>query len=302
MATNVLEKNLFAPGHTACTGCGEALGMKLLMEVVGPNVIIANATGCSEIFTTRYPQSAWRVPWIHSLFENSSAVAAGIESALKALGRTGEKVINLGGDGALADIGIGAFSGMMERRHDILTVLLDNEAYMNTGIQRSSMTPLGASTTTSPSGKASLGNDTIKKNMVDIALAHRATYVATATVGYPVDLKKKVEKAMQFDGPRFIHFLVPCPLGWRFPAEKTIKIAKLAVQTGIFPLIEYEQGKLTKVMNIVKKQPVEEYLKTQGRFKHLFAGDAGKADIERLQKFADANIERYGLIKVPGTA
>lgn len=296
MATNLLEKNLLAPGHTACTGCGEALGMKLLMESLGPNVIIANSTGCSEIFTTRYPQSAWRVPWIHSLFENSSAVASGIESALKAMGRKDARIVNIGGDGALADIGIGAFSGMMERRHDILTILLDNEAYMNTGIQRSSMTPLGASTTTSPSGKDSLGNDTIKKNMVDIALAHRVTYVATATVGYPVDLKKKVEKSMQFDGPRFIHFLVPCPLGWRFPAEKTIKIAKLAVQTGIFPLVEYEQGKLTKVMNIAKKSPVEEYLKMQGRFKHLFASDAGKADIERMQKFADANIERYNLM------
>lgn len=298
MGTSLLDKNIFAPGHTACTGCGEALGMKLLMETLGPNVMIANATGCSEIFTTRYPQSAWRVPWIHSLFENSSAVASGIEVALKAMGRESEaRVVNIGGDGALADIGMGSWSGMLERGHDILTILLDNEAYMNTGIQRSSMTPLGASTTTSPSGKESLGSDTKKKDMIDIALAHRVKYVATATVGYPMDLKKKVEKAMAVKGPRFIHFLVPCPLGWRFPSELTIQISKLAVQTGIFPVVEYEDGKLTKVTTIGKKAPVEEYLKLQGRFKHLFASEAGKEEIERIQKIADANIEKYGLIK-----
>ncbi|MFH1454233.1 MAG: thiamine pyrophosphate-dependent enzyme [Armatimonadota bacterium] len=298
MANALLEKNLFAPGHTACSGCGEALGMKLLMEALGPNVIIANATGCSEIFTTRYPQSAWRVPWIHSLFENSSAVASGIESALKAMGREGEaRVVNIGGDGALADIGMGPFSGMLERGHDILTILLDNEAYMNTGIQRSSMTPLGASTTTSPSGKESLGSDTNKKDMIDIAIAHRAKYVATATVAYPMDLKKKVQKAMEIKGPRFIHFLVPCPLGWRFPSNTTIKISKLAVQTGMFPLVEFENGKLIKATPIGKKVPIEDYLKPQGRFKHLFNQEGGKVDIERLQRYADANIEKYGLIK-----
>lgn len=294
----VLERNLFAPGHTACTGCSEALGMKLLMEALGPNVIIANATGCSEIFTTRYPQSAWRVPWIHSLFENSSAVASGIEAALKAMDRTSEaRVINIGGDGALADIGMGSFSGMLERGHDVLTVLLDNEAYMNTGIQRSSMTPLGASTTTSPSGKESLGSETNKKNMVAIAAAHGVKYIATATVGYPLDLKKKVQRAMEFRGPRFLHFLMPCPLGWRFPAEKTIKISKLAVQTGIFPLFEMEDGVVTKVTPIGKKTPVEEYLKLQGRFRHLFATDAGKNELGAIQKLADKNIEKYNLIK-----
>lgn len=298
MSNALLEKNLFAPGHTACTGCGEALGMKLLMEVLGPNVIIANATGCSEIFTTRYPQSAWRVPWIHSLFENSSAVASGIEVALKAMGRDGEaRVVNIGGDGALADIGMGSWSGMLERGHDILTILLDNEAYMNTGIQRSSMTPLGASTTTSPSGKESLGSNTNKKDMIDIAIAHRVKYVATATVGYPMDLKKKVEKAMTIKGPRFLHFLVPCPLGWRFPSELTIQISKLAVQTGIFPLVEYEDGKLTKANTISKKTPVEEYLKLQGRFRHLFASETGKHEIELIQKIADANIEKYNLVQ-----
>lgn len=294
----VLERNLFAPGHTACTGCGEALGMKLLMEALGPDIIIANATGCSEIFATRYPQSAWRIPWIHSLFENSSAVASGIESALKSMGRSGEaRIVNMGGDGALADIGMGSWSGMLERGHDILTVLLDNEAYMNTGIQRSSMTPFGANTTTSPVGRQSIGSETNKKNMVAIAAAHGVKYIATATVGYPLDLKRKVQRAMEFKGPRFLHFLMPCPLGWRFPAEKTIKISKLAVQTGIFPLFEMEDGKVTKVMQIGKKTNVEEYLKLQGRFRHLFAGDAGKRELELIQKLADTNIEKYGLIK-----
>lgn len=291
-----MTDNIMASGHTACAGCGEALGMKLLTNVLGPNTIIANATGCSEIFTTLWPRTAWRVPWIHSLFENAPAVASGIEAALKAQGREkGIQIVAMGGDGAMADIGFGALSGMLERGHNILSVCLDNEGYMNTGIQRSGLTPLYASTTTCPSGKASKGNDTPKKDLPAIVAAHGTKYVATATVAYPRDLEKKVKKAMEIEGPKYIHILVPCPLGWGFDVSETIMLSRLAVQTGLFPVYEMENGKITSVMKIGKKVPVEEYLKLQKRFKHLFHGDC-QGQLAVIQEIADANIARFSLM------
>lgn len=291
--------NLLAPGHTACSGCGEALGMKLLIDAIGPDTIVANATGCSEIFTSRYPQSAWEVPWIHSLFENASAVASGVEAALKAKGKKeGITVVNMGGDGAMADIGFGALSGMLERGHDVLAICLDNEAYMNTGIQRSSLTPFNASTTTSPAGKISWGKAVVKKDLAAIVAAHHGVrYVATAVPGYHKDLERKIKRAKELEGPKFILILVPCPLGWRFPSHLTIKVSKLAVQTGLFPLYEMEDGKVTKVMTLAKKTPVEEYLKLQGRFKHLFTRPGGEKEIAKIQAIADSNIEKLGLMK-----
>ncbi len=291
-----MTENILASGHTACAGCGEALGIKLLTNVLGPNTIIANATGCSEIFTTLYPRSAWRVPWVHSLFENAPAVASGIEAALKAQGiDKGINVVNMGGDGAMADIGFGALSGLLERGHNILSVCLDNEGYMNTGIQRSGLTPLYASTTTCPSGKASSGNETSKKDLPAIVAAHGTRYVATATVAYPKDLEKKVKKAMEMHGPKYIHLLVPCPLGWGFDVSQTILLSRLAVQTGLFPLYEMECGKVTSVLKIGKKVPVEEYLKLQKRFRHLFQAE-NKAHLASIQEMADANIARFGLM------
>ena len=291
-----IKESLLAPGHKACAGCGEALAARLIMDVAGPDTIVTAATGCLEVFSTLYPQSAWKMPWIHSLFENSAAVAAGIEVALKALGREKEaKVIAQGGDGATADIGIGCLSGMLERGHDILYVCYDNEAYMNTGVQRSGLTPFEASTSTSPSGEVSWGNMTDKKPMPEIVAAHKIPYVATATVAYPKDLEKKVKKALSIKGPKYLQVHCPCPLGWVHDPALTIKVAKLAVQTGLIPIFEMENGEITSVRKIAKKQPVEEYLKLQARFKHLFKKPGGEEEIKRIQAIADNNIKKFGL-------
>jgi pyruvate ferredoxin oxidoreductase beta subunit len=291
------SKNLLAPGHTACMGCGQSLGARLVMNAAGSNIIVANATGCLEVFTTRDPQSSWEVPWIHSLFENAAAVASGVEAALKALGRNNEaKVIAQGGDGGTADIGMGALSGMFERGHDVLYVCYDNEAYMNTGIQRSSLTPLNSRTTTSPSGEVSWGNITSKKDLPGIAVAHGVPYVATTSVAYPKDIEKKVKKALTINGPKYIQVQVPCPLGWYYDPAQTITVARLAQQTGLFPIFEIENGQVTSVMKIGVVKPVEEYLKIQGRFRHLFQKEGGKEEIKRIQALADGNIKKFGLV------
>ena len=292
-----ITEALFTSGHRACAGCGEALGAKLVMEAAGPNTMVATSTGCLEVFSTPYPETAWRMPWIHSLFENSSAVAAGIEAALIAKGQAeGINIIAQGGDGGTADIGIGCLSGMLERGHNILYVCYDNEAYMNTGVQRSGLTPYDARTSTSPSGAVSFGNQHQKKNLLEICAAHNIPYAATATVGYPQDLMSKVKKALKIKGPKFLHVHVPCPLGWIYPAEKTVEIARIAVNTGLFPIVEFEFDKLVRSRKIGKsRQPVEDYLKAQGRFKHLFK-EGGEAELEKIRQIAEANIQRYGLI------
>jgi pyruvate ferredoxin oxidoreductase beta subunit len=287
---------LFTSGHSACTGCGLAAAARLVIESIGKNIIVANATGCLEVFSTGYPYSSWGVPWIHSLFENAPAVASGIALALQAQKKSGDIVVLAqGGDGATADIGFGALSGMVERGHNVLYVCYDNEAYMNTGIQRSSQTPLGSRTTTTPPGAAFPGNPTTKKNLPEIMVSHGVAYVATATVAYPMDLQKKVQKAVKIKGPKYIHIHAPCPLGWRFEASQTVKLGRLAVLTGLFPVLEYVEGKLTSVRKIPKPRPVEEYLRAQGRFSHLFDSEAGPGIIRRLQETADANIKAYGL-------
>jgi len=287
-----MSKFLLAPGHTACAGCGQSLAARLVIDASGPNTIVANNTGCLEVFSTKYPESAWEVPWIHSLFENSAAVASGIEAALIYLGKKENiHVIAQGGDGGTADIGLQALSGMLERGHDILYVCYDNEAYMNTGIQRSGLTPFNANTTTSPVGSRSTGNIRPKKPMPEIANAHGIAYVATATVVFPQDLQRKVKKAFSLKGSKYIHIHAPCPLGWRHGTADTFEIAKLAVETGIFPLIEYENGRLAGVRKITPR-PVEEYLKAQGRFKHLLSNPE---EIKKIQEIADKNIQKYGL-------
>jgi len=290
--------NLFAPGHTACLGCGEALAARLVINAAGANTIIAEATGCLEIISSRYPESAWQVPWIHSLFDNTAAVAAGIEAALRATGRIGQvNVLSQGGDGATADIGFGPLSGAWERGHDVLYVCYDNEAYMNTGVQRSGLTPFHARTSTSPPGSASLGNPTLKKDLPAIAVAHGVPYVATSTVGFPRDIERKVKKALSVRGPKYLQIHVPCPLGWGFDASQTLDLAKLAVQTGLYPIFEYENGELTGSMK-VKPRPVEDYLKPQVRFRHLFA--AGKPDLAQeiaaIQAVADRNLVKYQMV------
>lgn len=289
-------KTLFSPGHTACAGCGQAIAARLVVDTAGANTIIANNTGCLEVFSTKYPESAWGVAWIHSLFENAAAVASGIEAALTYLGTKDKiNIIAQAGDGGTADIGLQALSGMWERGHDVLYVCYDNEAYMNTGVQRSGLTPFKANTSTSPIGKIlAAGNLRPKKPMPEIAFAHGIPYVATASVGYPQDIQRKVKKALSIKGPKYIQIHVSCPLGWRHLPNLTLDVSKLAVETGLYPLIEYENGKLTQVRKLAKVKPVEEYLKSQGRFKHLLNSPEA---IKLIQAIADSNIEKYGLIE-----
>jgi len=288
--------HLLASGHTACPGCGQSLAARLVLRAAGRNVMVVNSTGCLEVFSSKYPESAWEVPWLHSLFENTSAVAAGIEAALKITGQLDRvRVIAQGGDGSTADIGLGAISGMLERGHDVLYICYDNEAYMNTGIQRSGSTPYYARTTTSPPGKVSLGNWRPKKDVPQIALAHGIPYVAVASVGYPMDLDRKVRKALSIRGPKYVQIHVPCPLGWGTAPERTIDFARLAVLTGLYPLYEVENGEL-RALKIPKRVPVEEYLKEQVRFRHLFGKEDRKKEIAEIQGIADQNIEKFGLI------
>lgn len=269
------QKEVFAPGHRACQGCAEALALRLVLKALGRNVIIAAATGCMEIVSSPFPFTSWRVPWIHVAFENAAAVASGIESGLKALMRKGRlpykkiTTVAFAGDGGTADIGLQALSGALERGHDFVYICTDNEAYMNTGIQRSSATPFGASTTTSPAGKVQMGQITWKKNMPAIAAAHNIPYVATACPSYPIDLVRKVKKAADIEGPAYVHILSVCPTGWRSLPENSIKLGRLAVESGIFPLYEIERGQYRLSINFPRLRPVKEYFRLQGRFRHL---------------------------------
>ena len=271
----VQKAEKFAPGHRACIGCGEALAVRLSMKALGNNVIVANATGCMEIVASQLPFSSWHLPWIHTLFENTAAVASGIEAGYKAMRRKGRdlpadtKFIAMGGDGATSDIGIQALSGAMERGHDFVYICFDNEAYMNTGIQRSSATPYGAMTTTSPAGSKSIGQFSWKKDMPAIAVAHNIPYVATACHSYPFDLMDKVARAAAMPGPAYIHILSVCPTGWRSPTDTVIKLGRLAAETGMFPLYEVVDGKYKMSLDLPKLRPVKDYLKLQGRFRHL---------------------------------
>ena len=299
------EESLLAPGHRACAGCGPAIAIRQLLEAAGKNTIIVEATGCMEVTTTPYPQTAWKVPWLHVAFENAAAAASGVEAAYKAMISKGlipkdkmPNIIALAGDGGTFDIGIQALSGMLERGHKVLYVCYDNEAYMNTGIQRSSATPLGAATTTSPAGKVIPGKMTRKKPIAMIAAAHDIPYVATASIAYPADFKNKVKKALSVDGPSFIHVFAPCPTGWRFGTEQTVELARLAVETGVFVLYEITQESPLKPI-ITKKlkdrKPVEEYLKIQGRFRHLFKPVKRQDIIDKIQEEVDRKCKLFGV-------
>jgi pyruvate ferredoxin oxidoreductase beta subunit len=294
--------NSLTSGHRACQGCGEALGARYVldsaMRAADGRVIAANATGCLEVFSTPYPESSWRLPWVHSLFANAPAVASGIAAALKAKGQTDIRVIGQGGDGGTVDIGFACLSGMFERNDDVLYVCYDNEGYMNTGVQRSGATPPAARTAnTKPVGDEPGNAFGQGKSAPLIAMAHEIPYVATATVADLHDLEDKIERAMEFRGARYVHVLVPCPLGWGAAAKDTILLARLAKETGLFPVFEAEAGEIVNVSHIRRQAPVEEYLRLQKRFAHLF-GDSPRADvIERLQAIADRNIRRFGLLE-----
>ena len=293
-APRLIEKEEpFAPGHRACIGCGEVLAVRLAAKAMGKNVIVVNATGCMEIIASQIPNTSWNVPWIHTLFENTAAVASGIESGLKAMMRKKlipEEEINIvaiAGDGATLDIGLQALSGAMERGHKFLYICFDNEAYMNTGIQRSSATPFGASTTTSPAGKQSTGQMSWKKDMPAIAVAHNIPYVATANPSYPFDLMEKVKKALTVKGPSYIQVLSVCPTGWRCAGDLTVRIGRLAVETGVFPLYEVEDGYRYTLNYTGKRRAVTEYLSTQKRYMHLTAEETAE-----IQASVDTGWER----------
>ncbi|MBC5767199.1 thiamine pyrophosphate-dependent enzyme [Ramlibacter albus] len=301
------RSNSLNSGHRACQGCGEALGARYAvdaaMRAANRQLIAANATGCLEVFSTPYPETSWQLPWIHSLFGNAAAVGTGIAAAMKVKGRQGVRVIAQGGDGGTTDIGFGCLSGMFERNDDVLYICYDNEAYMNTGVQRSSATPHAARTATTMAVGAQPGASFGQgKNLPLIAMTHEIPYVATATVADLRDLENKVEKAMAVRGARYIHILVPCPLGWGSASNDTIRMARLARETGIFPVFEAQHGEVTAVTKIRRFVPVEQYLKPQRRFAHLF-GDPGRPDVvDKIQAEANRNIRRFDLLETTAEA
>src|SRR6266540_1594555 len=296
------RSNALTSGHRACQGCGEALGARYAldaaMRATGGRMVVANATGCLEVFSTPFPESSWQVAWLHSLFGNTAAVATGIAAALRAKGRDDVRVVAQGGDGGTVDIGFGCLSGMFERNDDVLYICYDNEAYMNTGVQRSGATPPSARTATTEAVGPEPGNAFGQgKDLPRRAMAHEIPYVATATVADLRDLEYKVTRAMGVHGARYLHVLVPCPLGWGSASADTIKVARLARETGLFPVFEAEHGEVTGVSPIRRQVPVEDYLRLQKRYAHLF-GDPPRTDvIARLQRLADRNIRRYRLLE-----
>ncbi|TXH42010.1 MAG: pyruvate ferredoxin oxidoreductase [Actinobacteria bacterium] len=293
--------NALTSGHRACQGCGEALGARYALDAVmratGGNMVAVNATGCLEVFSTPYPQTSWQIPWLHSLFGNAPAVASGVAAAMRVKGRPEVRVVAQGGDGGTVDIGMGALSGMFERNDDVLYICYDNEAYMNTGVQRSGATPPTARTMTTQAVGADPGQPFGQgKDMPRIAMAHDLPYVATATVADLHDLEAKATTAMSIRGARYLHVLVPCPLGWGSRSNETIQLARLATQSGLFPVFEARDGELTSVTKIRNQAPVTDYLSRQRRFAHLFGPEADAEALARLQDRADRNIARYGLL------
>ncbi len=269
-------EELLAPGTRTCAGCGAAIAVRMVLRAiekdVGKNFIVCNATGCMEVATTPYPETSWRIPWIHVAFENVSAVASGVNAAYENISENSKtekpKIIAIGGDGSTFDIGFGSLSGMLERNDDVLYICYDNEAYMNTGVQQSGATPKFASTSTTPLGKVIPGNLQRKKNLVEIAAAHNV-YAASTTIYNFRDLENKVRKALKIKGAKYIQIFASCPTGWRIPEKDAIKITKLAIETGIYKVFEIENGKVNLNYKPAKRKKVEEYLKMQGRFRHL---------------------------------
>lgn len=295
--------NAITSGHRACQGCGEALGARYVldaaMRATGRDLVAVNATGCLEVFTTPSPETAWQLPWLHSLFGNAAAVATGVAAALRVKGKR-TRVIAQGGDGGTTDIGFGCLSGMFERNDDVLYVCYDNEGYMNTGVQRSSATPPAARTATTPAIGDEPGNPFgTGKSLPLLAMAHRLPYVATATVADLHDLEAKVTRAMSVHGARYLHVLVPCPLGWGHATDETIQMSRLAVESGLFPVFEAVDGEVERSTPIRRRVPVEAYLRPQKRFAHLFTGAAPDPRVARLQAICDDNIRRFRLGGTP---
>jgi pyruvate ferredoxin oxidoreductase beta subunit len=296
------RSNSLTCGHRACQGCGEALGARYAidaaMRAAGNQLVAVNATGCLEVFTTPYPETSWQMPWLHSLFGNAAAVATGVAAAMRVRGRDDIRVVAQGGDGGTTDIGFGCLSGMFERNDDVLYICYDNEGYMNTGVQRSSATPPAARTATTPAIGPEPGNVFgTGKFVPKIAVAHDIPYVATASVADLHDLEAKVAKAMSIRGARYIQINVPCPLGWGAASHDTIRLARLAIETGLFPIFEAENGRITHVRKIRRPRPVSDYLKLQRRYAHLFRDDVEDPRVARIQAIADRHITDYGLLE-----
>lgn len=288
--------DLLSGGHRLCAGCGASIAVRQVLLGANAPVVTCSATCCLEVSTTTYPYSAWRSSFIHNAFENAAATISGVEAAYKALKRKGKitedvKFIAFGGDGGTYDIGLQSLSGAMERGHNMVYVCYDNGAYMNTGIQRSGATPFLAATSTTPAGKAHPGKEQWQKDLTAIIADHNVPYVAQASVSHWKDLVEKAEKAFAVDGPAFLNVLAPCPRGWRIPSEATIEIAKTAVQTGFWPLFEVEDGEWKLNYKPRELKPITEWLKPQGRYRHLFKpGNEGM--IAEYQQIVDKNWDR----------
>ena len=294
------RSNTLTCGHRACQGCGEALGARYALDAVmratKGKMTAVNATGCLEVFSTPFPQTSWQIAWLHSLFGNAPAVAAGVAAALRASGRTDIRVVAQGGDGGTVDIGMGCLSGMFERGDDVLYICYDNQAYMNTGVQRSGATPPYARTATTQAVGDSPGNPPGQgKSVPLIAMAHQIPYVATATVADLRDLEYKATRAVDFHGARYLHILVSCPLGWGSSPADTVRVARLAAESGLFPVFEAEDGSVTSSTPIRRQVPVEEYLRLQARYAHLFRPVERTETIAKIQAIADRNIDKFGL-------
>lgn len=290
------KKERFVSGHRACAGCGFPQIVRAILAGTDKQVVVANATGCLEVVSTIYPYSAWKVPYIHSAFENVGATISGIETAYKVLKKKGKvkediKFLAIGGDGGVTDIGLQSLSGALERGHNFVFVQYDNEAYQNTGIQRSGATPYGSWTSTTPVGKVHRGNELFRKNIMGIVIAHNIPYAAQASLSNVEDLSEKAKKAFEVNGPAFINVLQPCTLGWKFPTDMAVEMAQKAVDSCFWPLYEVENGKYKLNYKPAKKIPVLEFIKSQGRYKHLL--DAKNKDIlDKLQKHVDSEWEK----------
>lgn len=290
------KKNYLSINNSACVGCGQIIAARTVVNALGPDVIIANATGCLEITTGSLPTSAWGVPWIHSLFANAASVATGIYAGLQARGNKQTKVLVQAGDGSTFDIGLAAVSGMWNRNEPIIYVCYDNEIYANTGMQASTATQKGAKTTTSPVNQDGSGSLRPKKDLLAIALAHRLSYIAQTTSSHLDDLKAKILKAREAKGPSYIQVLSTCIPGWSVAVKDSVKASQLAADTGLYPLLEFIDGEQTHNWSVPKPRPkVEEYLQLQKRYAHLFKTEAGKEQIAWLQKLADDNVKKYNL-------
>jgi pyruvate ferredoxin oxidoreductase beta subunit len=285
-----------SPGHRLCSGCTAPVVVRMVLNAIEGPIVVANATSCLEVSTALFPYTAWRVPWIHSAFENAASTIAGVEAMYQSLHRQGKvdkeiKFIAFGGDGGTYDIGLQSLSGALERGHNFLYVCYDNEAYMNTGIQRSSATPMGAATTTTPAGKKSTGKQRWRKDLTAIVAAHNVPYVAQASPHRWRDLMTKVRKGVEMDGAAFLSVLAPCNRGWRIATNDGIRAAELAVETCFWPLFEVENGQWRLNYKPRRKLPVTEWLKTEGRFRHLFSGEHHEV-LEAFQRNVDERWER----------